>query len=129
MPSLRYDFAAWLPDMDDFQNPGMTVADNVFHQDDGYQIIKQQTAGAFATLTSVGNAGRNVGAVQVKPIGVGGTNLAAWLKLSTAGPTATLEIGDPTVGVIGAVESATLASVGALSINAFQVCELKTKSL
>ena len=127
MPSLRYNFGEWLPDLDDFQNPGLIVADNVFHQDDGYQIIKQQTTGAFATLTSVGVAGRNVGGIQVKPVGVGGTNLAAWLTLATGGPTATLEVGDPEVGALGAVQSATLASVGALSINAFQVCELGDK--
>ena len=120
---LRLNFLEWTPDLDDFQNPGMTVADNVIHQPEGYKQVAIQTAGAFSTLTSVGT----VTSIQIKPIGTGGTNLAAWLRPQTATPSVILEIGDPEVGVLGSVGSATLISVNSMKIDAFQVCELEDK--
>ena len=120
----RIDFLEWLPDLDDFFNKGLVTADNLIHQPEGYKEVKQQTGGAFSTLTSVGNMGTNVTAIQVKPVGTGGTNLAAWFRSNPSTPSVFLEVGDPAVGALGSIESATLSSVGSMKISAFQVCEL-----
>jgi len=121
--NLRFNFLEWLPDLDDFGNPGITVADNVIHDVEGYKEVRQQTIGAFSTLT--GSATST--AMVVKPIGTGGTNVAAWLKAITAGPSVIMEIGNPEIGLVGSIASATLSSVGAMSISSFQVTELNDK--
>jgi hypothetical protein len=48
---VKFDFLNWRPDVEVFNNEGLVTADNVLHQPRGYQEVRFQTAGAYATTS------------------------------------------------------------------------------
>ena len=116
---IRVDFLEWRPDLDDFQNPGMTTADNVIHDIEGYKQIKLASSGAFATTGAL----TTVTSIQAKPIGTNGQHLCAWLNDNT------IHIGiDGVTAVSSPATTVSFATTPAnLEISAFQVAELADK--
>lgn len=113
-------FLKWLPDLEDYNNPGMTVADNVLHDTDGYKQLLQQTALAFATVKAATS-------LQIKPAGVSGQNriFAALVPFQTATSSSFLSIGDiDTADTFTQLSMGTLTSVGACRIQSFSIAEL-----
>jgi hypothetical protein len=44
MSFVRYNFLNWQPDQEDYANDGLSVADNVIHNPDGYQEVRFSTS-------------------------------------------------------------------------------------
>lgn len=61
MNQLKINFLNWRPDVDEYQNDGLTVADNVYHDVGGYKQVLVPTTTSFATVS----AGYGVGVVDV----------------------------------------------------------------
>ena len=61
--------------MEDTQNKGLTVADNVIHEPEGYKVAHLESAGAFST-----SGGMNtIISVVSHPIGSAGDQFSAWI--------------------------------------------------
>lgn len=73
MAKIRVDWLNWRPDLEDTEFDGLTVADNVIHQPEGYKEVRFTTAGAVSTIVSAGNvlwaSGTTIGAIQVRQLG------------------------------------------------------------
>lgn len=50
----RLQFLNWRPDLEDVGNAGLSVADNVYHQPEGYKELNAYTDAATGTVTSGG---------------------------------------------------------------------------
>jgi hypothetical protein len=85
MPSIRVDFLNWRPDAEDVGNDGLTTADNVVHEPEGYKPVHLASSGAFSTTIAASTA--TVLSLVSKPIGSSGDQFAAWLAATTTGPT------------------------------------------
>lgn len=112
---MRTKFQGFAPDLDDYENPGLTVASNVVHDAEGYKPVTLDPT-FTATLSGVTVA-------SVMPVGAQGDYMAAWVDGNT------LNVG------INAVAATTTESGYPLtfsitpasfrdSINFFDVCEL-----
>jgi len=121
---VKFDFLNWRPDAEDLRNPGLTTADNVIHDAEGYKKVSLPTSGAFATNQPVSNDFTACLDVIYKPIGNSGELVAAWISNSTT-TTAALRIGAVShVGHFTTVSMATLASINAASLDFFAVAQL-----
>lgn len=49
MNQLKTNFLNWRPDADEYDNDGLTKANNTVHDTEGYKPIHLQSAGAFST--------------------------------------------------------------------------------
>jgi hypothetical protein len=72
-PLPRFEFLNWRPDLEDTEYEGLTVADNVVHDVEGWKEVKFVTDGAVSTITSAGNilftTGQTIGAMQIRQLG------------------------------------------------------------
>lgn len=70
---IRVDWLNWRPDLEETEFDGLTVADNVIHQPEGYKGVTFVTNGAVSTIASAGNiywvSGTTIGAIQVLQLG------------------------------------------------------------
>lgn len=123
----RISFLNWRPDQDVFGNDGLTVADNVAHDTEGWRPIHLASSGAFATTGALAASTATILSLVAKPVGAQGDLFCAWLAQAT---TPALH-----VGINGATSttSATgypLAFATAVSnpeIYAFDICEYAGK--
>lgn len=108
--------------MEDEGNEGLTVADNVIHEPEGYKSIGLQSAGAFSTTGGLAASVYTVGACAARSVGDGSDAFCAWIANDTLhvglnGVTATTAVtGYPLTFGVGA----TLRSD---YITALDVCE------
>ena len=111
-------FLNWRPDAEDVGNDGLTKADNVVHDTEGYRPIHLASSGAFSTAIP-----QFVLSAVAKPVGSQGDVFAAWITDTTApslqvginGSTATTSAtGHPLAFATSAVNP---------EIFAFDVCE------
>ena len=122
---MRIGFLNWRPDAEDVGNDGLTTADNVIHDVEGYRPVHLASSGTFATALAASDA--TVLSIISKPVGSQGDLLCAWVADQT---TPTLHVG---LNGVTAVTSATgypLAMATAATdaeIFAFDVCEYAGK--
>ena len=76
---MRINFLNWNPDLEDENNQGLTVADNVVHEPEGYKPIHLGSAGTFATTGGLAASNATVLSVVAKPVGSADDLLVAWL--------------------------------------------------
>ena len=118
---MKVTFLNWRPDRDDVGNDGLTKAENVVHDVEGYRPIHLASSGSFATAVAASDA--TVLSIVAKPVGSQGDLFCAWVADQT---TPTLHVG---LNGVTATTSATgypLAMATAATdaeIYAFDVCE------
>lgn len=88
MNQVRVNFLNWNPDSDDVGNQGLSEADNVLHETEGYKPLHLGSAGSFATVLSATTA--TTLSIVAKPIGAQGDLFCAWLSGAS---TPTLNVG------------------------------------
>lgn len=118
---MKVKFLDWRPDIEDVGNGGLTQADNVVHDVEGYRPIHLASAGAFSTDVAASNA--TVLSIVAKPVGSQGDLFCAWVAQDT--------VPELHVGLNGATAPTTatgypLAMATAATdaeIYAFDVCE------
>lgn len=113
---VRLNYLNWNPDIEAEGNQGLTVADNVLHEPEGYKALHLASAGTFTTTGSLSS----VSSLIAKPVGAGNDLFCAWisgasLNVGLNGVTATSSTtGYPlSFGTAGAVNAITV----------FDVCE------
>ncbi len=113
---VRIDFLNWRPDQEDLGNDGLTVANNVVHDSEGYKPIYLASTGAFSTTGALAS----VSSIVTKPAGAQMTPFSAWLSADTIG------VGFNGVSAVQAGATTTaFATTGATQvITAFDVAEL-----
>lgn len=128
MNRVRIDFLNWQPDLEDFNNPGLIEADNVYHQAEGFKEFKSKTASAQATSTAIPTSPSLI----VKSVGTNNQKVVAYLHNATAagaGYTIDFSIGlfssgYTTVANYTTITSSTITSAATSNrVVAFQVCE------
>ena len=80
---VRVNFLNYNPDLEDTQNPGLTVASNVVHDAEGYKPVHLASAGSFVTTGSLGASVATVRALVAKPVGSGDDLFCAWISSNT----------------------------------------------
>jgi len=87
---VRFPFLDWKPDLEDESNQGLTVADNVIHEPEGYKAAHLLSAGSFATTGGLAASGGTILSVVSKKVGPNNDQFAAWI---TSGTTPALNVG------------------------------------
>ena len=83
MSQIRTNFLNWMPDAEDTATQGLTVADNVVHETEGYKLIGLGSAGSFSTTGNLGASVATVEACAARPVGDGADYFCAWIANST----------------------------------------------
>jgi hypothetical protein len=122
MSFVKFDFLNWQPDREVYDNAGLTVADNLIHDADGYKDVEQQTAGAFSTTSPLNAGFIEIRDVRLRPFGLSGDLCVADIYADTT-TTAALRIGVHGANAFTQASMATLASVGAARIISFSTAE------
>jgi len=109
--------------MEDVGNDGLTVADNVLHDTEGWKIAHLATTTSFSTTGGLAASNATVLSIVSKPVGAGTDTFSAWITNET----------NPSLYVgINGVTASTAATGHPLSftttsvnheIYAFDVCE------
>ena len=129
MSFVKFDFLNWQPDLEDWNNPGLTIAENVFHSEEGYLAYSSFTGGAFVADTNIGTTP----SIVARPVGTGEQIAVAYLHNATAagaGFTIQLSIGlmnsqYATLANYTTYTSSTVStSYTGNNLVAFDVCEL-----
>lgn len=121
----RIDLINWRPDLDDVGNDGLSKADNVLHDVEGWRPVHLESAGAFSTAIAAST--KTVLSVVAKPVGAGTDLFCAWLADQT---TPALHVGINGATAATAATGHPLAFATAVSnpeIWAFDVCEYAGK--
>lgn len=117
---LKTSFLNWRPDADDHGNDGLTVADNLVHDSEGYKPVYLGSAGSFSTTGGL----NTVTSIVARPVGPQDDLLCAWLSGNT------LYVGlngvTATTGTTGYPLSFSTA-VSAGNITHFDACELEDR--
>lgn len=124
MSQVRLNFLNWQPDLEDEANQGLTVAQNLVHEPEGYKSIHLASAGSFATTGGLAASSATVTSIVTKPVGASGDLFCAWISNDTLH-----------VGINGVTSAAvttgyplSFATTGAnQAITAFDVCEYAGK--
>ena len=90
MSEVRLNFLNYNPDSEDTENQGLTVAQNVVHEPEGYKPIHLGSAGSFATTGGLGVSAATVLSLVAKPVGPQGDVFCAWISGS---PLPSLHVG------------------------------------
>lgn len=83
MSEVRFNFLNFNPDTEDTQNQGLTVAQNVVHDTEGYKAVHLGSAGSFVTTGGLGASVATVTSVIAKPVGSGSDLFCAWIANDT----------------------------------------------
>jgi len=83
MTQVRFDFLNLAPDIEDTENQGLTVAQNVVHDTEGYKPVHLGSTGSFATTGGLAASNATVTSIIAKPVGVGNDLFCAWLAGDT----------------------------------------------
>lgn len=104
MTKVRVDWLNWRPDLEDTEYEGLTVADNVIHEPEGYKAVHLASAGTFTTTGGLGSTTGYINSVASKPVGAGNDTFSAWVHVATSGAS---RISTLHVGVNGVTSSTT----------------------
>ncbi len=80
MSELRFNFLNFNPDSEATENQGLTVAQNVVHDTEGYKPIHLGSAGSFATTGGLAASAATIRALVAKPVGSQDDLFCAWLS-------------------------------------------------
>ena len=83
MTEFRFDFQNLAPDLEDTQNQGLTIAQNVIHETEGYKPTHLGSAGSFVTTGGLGASNATVTSVIAKPVGSRSDLFCAWIANDT----------------------------------------------
>ena len=86
----RFQFLNWRPDAEAFGNDGLTVAQNVIHDTEGWKPVYLASSGAFSTTGGLAATSADILSLVARPVGTQGDYLAAWIADAT---TPTLHVG------------------------------------
>lgn len=127
MSEIRLNFLNYRPIQEDVNHDGLTVANNVVHEPEGYKQIHIRTAAAFSTTGGLAASNASVSSVIARPVGSQGDYFCAWLS----GSPGTLHVGingvTSTSSTTGYPLSFSTATSGNDRIYAFDVCEYAGK--
>jgi hypothetical protein len=120
---LRYQFLNWRPDLEDTQHDGLSVADNVFHDVEGYKQVSFVTDAAVSTMVSSSNEA-TLRAFQVRQIGnlmdVSNNNkVISYIREEGSGSDLVVDFLNTTTAA-----STTMGTYTGPSLRAFQTAEL-----
>ena len=120
MSEVRINFLNWNPDSEDENNKGLTVADNVLHDSEGYKPLHLASAGSFATTGSLAASVATVQSLIAKPVGDGTDLFCAWI----AGTSINVGLNGVTATSTTTGYPLTFGTIGSsAAITAFDVCE------
>jgi len=83
MTQVRFDFLNLAPDVEDTENQGLTVAQNVVHDTEGYKPVHLGSAGSFETTGGLAASNATVTSIIAKPVGPGSDLFVAWIANDT----------------------------------------------
>lgn len=83
MSEVRLNFLNFQPDREDFQNDGLSVAQNVIHEPEGFKPVHLGSAGAFSTTGGLGVSVGTITSIVSKPVGAQGDTFSAWITGGT----------------------------------------------
>ena len=89
--NLKLNFLNWRPDQDEYGNDGLTTADNVVHDTEGYKQVHLKSAGAFNTIIPASWSVTSVVAQQAVRAGTAYTAFVG--EANAGGPTNALGFG------------------------------------
>lgn len=124
---IRVNFLNWRPDSEDVGNEGLSVADNVVHDTEGWKPIHLASTTSFATTGGLAASTATILSLVAKPVGAQGDLFCAWISDQTA---YTLHVG---INGVTAATSATGFPLTFTSVStgheiyAFDVCEYAGK--
>lgn len=124
MSQIRINFLNYNPDLEDTENQGLTIAQNVIHEVEGYKPVHLGTSTAFATTGGLAASTYTVTSCVAKPVGAGSDLFVGWIANNT------LHVGLNGVTATTAVTGYPLsfATTGAnQAISAFDVTEYAGK--
>lgn len=89
---VRRDFQAYAPDLDDYGNQGLGIANNVLHQPEGYKEVRQYSTGS--AITGIGGVpraftGTPSNLVEWSPVG----DNSAWVGVAYSPADNTFQVG------------------------------------
>ena len=118
---MKVTFLNWRPDAEDVGLDGLTVADNVIHDVEGYRPVHLASAGAFSTTIAASVA--TVLSIVAKPVGAQGDYFCAWVAQDTV-PELHVGINGETASTSATGFPLTMATAATdAEIWAFDVCE------
>ncbi len=124
MSEVRLNFLNFAPDLEDEENTGLTVAQNVVHEPEGYKAIHLGSAGSFSTTGGLAASSATVTSLIAKPVGAGDDLFCAWI----AGDTVHVGINGVTSASDTTGYPLSFATTGSSqAISAFDVCEYASK--
>ena len=83
MSEVRFNFLNFNPDSEDTENQGLTIAQNVVHDTEGYKAVHLGSAGSFSTTGGLAASAATITSIVVKPVGVGDDLSCAWIASDT----------------------------------------------
>ena len=129
MSQVRLNFLNWRPDSIDLGNEGLSIANNVLHDTEGYKPLVKQTAAAFTASTFFsGSTLASVRSIQIRQVQLNSNRIAAMAKDRAT----TAAIADLTIGLEGeaaaftTISSGTLSSAGGIRVASFSVAEMES---
>jgi len=126
MSEVRLNYLNWNPDSEDENNKGLTVADNVIHDTEGYKPIYLASAGSFSTTGSLAASVGTILSCVAKPVGASGgaDKMVAWIS----GITLHVGLNGVTATTAATGYPLSFATIGSTpAITAFDVCEYAGK--
>ena len=69
---IRFNFLNWRPDLEETEFEGLTIANGVYHDIEGWKPVTVATIGAISTITSTNNLfapGVTISAMQIRQVG------------------------------------------------------------
>lgn len=123
LAELRTNFLNWRPDLEDTENQGLTIAQNVIHEPEGYKAVHLASAGTFTTTGGLAASAATVTSLVAKRIGPWSDQLCAWVSSNT------LNIGINGVTLTSTTTGYPLSftTAAAPQITVFDVCEYAGK--
>lgn len=121
MPEFRFNFLNWRPDAEDTQHDGLSVADNVIHEPEGWRAVGLGSASSFATTGGLAASSSTVISLVAKPVGSQNDLMCAWITTN-----GNLNLGLNGVTLASDTTGYPLAFATAVTdaeVTAFDVCE------
>ena len=127
MSEIRLNFLNWRPDAEALSNDGLTVADNVLHDTEGYKPLNVQS-GFSASTFFANDTLLSVRSMQIRQVANNSNRVAALVQDTQT----TVAMADLTIGLEGEVieftkiSTPTLSSAGGIRVSSFSVAEMES---
>ena len=132
MSQIRINFLNYNPDIEDTENKGLTVAQNVIHESEGYKEVHLATSTSFATTGGLAASTATILSCVAKPVGAGDDLLVAWISDGTSGagnPEMQIGLNGVTATALSTGYPLSFSTTGASStfVTRFDCCEYAGK--